>query len=406
MIIAENMKNYSNYTTEDYLSDLFFMDWIYKKDKEGDVFFSQLIKAYPHTKAYIEEAKSILLKVQIEVPQISKEEIDESWLHFTQAVDKHQQVKINRHRKIIRWSISVASIALIILSISLFNRVHLSENPDYISLINKDFPVNDSDEIQLILSENETWTIQKNNQISYKNGYVIVSEFIEGSENIVIQRKLNKKDPLNKIIVPRGKRTNLLLSDGSKIWINSESTVIYPAVFNNENREIFVDGEVFLDVTPDKTKKFIAKTHQIDIAVLGTSFNVSAYSEDEEQSVVLVSGKVEITNREKEQRVLLTPNERYRQTGNNIGKVDKVNAIDYSCWKDGLMNVDSESLANVLKRLERYYNVPILYDENQDIYLKCKGKLQLTDDIQFVLANIESAAPIKFVKEANKYVVK
>ena len=400
------MKKHANYCTEDFLSDLFFVDWVSNKTPKGEIYFSQLIKDYPHTAKHIEEARSILLKTSINVPTISNQEIDESWKEFSRIVDKRLQIKTKRHKNFVRWSISAAAIALIVLSISIFRDTYSYDEPDYTAIMNEAMPANNHNEVQLILSENEVWTIEKNEQIAYSNGFIIVSQDINGTEKVHLKRKITKKDFLNKLIVPKGRRMNILLADGSKLWINSETTIIFPVAFNGDKREIFVDGEVFLDVARDVTKKFIAKTCKMDVTVLGTSFNLSAYAEDEEQSVALVTGNVEITRQENNQKIILQPNERYKQTGDASGSVETVNALDYASWKDGFMKVDSESLESIIKRLERHYDILIQYAGNQNIYLKCRGKLQLANDVRFVLTNIENAAPIKFIKEGNRYIVK
>jgi len=400
------MKKHANYCTKDFLSDLFFVDWVSNKTQKGEIYFSQLIKDYPHTAKHIQEARSILLKTSINIPTISNQEIEESWNEFSRIVDKRLQIRTKRHKSLVRWSISAAAIALIVLSVSIFRDTYIYDEPDYTTMMSEATPTANHDEVQLVLSENEVWTIDKKNQVTYCNGFITVSNNINGKEKVYLKRKITKKDYLNKIIVPKGRQMNILLADGSKLWINSETTIIYPVAFNGDKREIYIDGEAFLDIAPDKTKKFIAKTSRMDVTVLGTSFNLSAYSEDEEQSVALVTGRVEIAHQKNNQNVILHPNERYKQTGNAHGTVEAVNALDFACWKDGLMKVDSESLESVIKRLERHYNISIQHVENQNIYLKCRGKLQLADDVRFVFANIENVAPIKFVKKGNNYIIK
>ena len=89
-------------------------------------------------------------------------------------------------------------------------------------------------------------------------------------------------------------RSSLTFSDGTKIWVNSGSKVIYPVSFEKKKREIYVEGEVYLDVTHDTSWPFVVRTQQVDVKVLGTSFNVSAYKDDSNMQVTLVEGKVEV----------------------------------------------------------------------------------------------------------------
>lgn len=143
----------------------------------------------------------------------------------------------------------------------------------------------------------------------------------------------------------------------------------------------------------------------MEIAVLGTSFNISAYNDDSEYSVALVSGKVAIKNKNHKDITLL-PNQRYKLTDRGNYNIESVNALDYTCWREGLMKVDSEYLNNIFKRLSRYYNVAIIYDKQEDMMLKCNGKLNLDQDIHLVFNTIQTTAPVIIRGGNNRFIVK
>ena len=108
------------------------------------------------------------------------------------------------------------------------------------------------------------------------------------------------------MIIPKGKRTRLTLADGTHLWANSGTRVVYPSHFEKNHREIYVEGEVYLDVFRNEDAPFIVRTKDFQIQVLGTSFNVSAYPSEGVSSVVLVEGSVNVKNQQKEQ-VKLAP---------------------------------------------------------------------------------------------------
>ena len=137
------------------------------------------------------------------------------------------------------------------------------------------------------------------------------------------------------------------------------------------------------------------------VKVLGTSFNVSAYREDVEKSVVLVTGKVEVTASNGES-VRILPNDRIRQSTDKY-VVDKVNVEDYVSWKEGRLSFKNTELGGILKQLSRYYNVRIDYDKQQQI--TCSGKLNLDDTIEQILNTITETAPVIISKENNVYKV-
>ena len=256
-------------------------------------------------------------------------------------------------------------------------------------------------EIQLYLNHQDILSLSEKEKITYQNGNVIIS-----NENKEIQkRNLDSQQKLNKLIVPYGKRMNLTLCDGSRLWVNSGTTIIYPSIFEEEKREIFINGEVYLEVAHEENRKFIVKTAKMEIAVLGTSFNISAYNDDSEYSVALVSGKVAIKNKNHKDITLL-PNQRYKLTDRGNYNIESVNALDYTCWREGLMKVDSEYLNNIFKRLSRYYNVAIIYDKQEDMMLKCNGKLNLDQDIHLVFNTIQTTAPVIIRGGNNRFIVK
>ena len=206
------------------------------------------------------------------------------------------------------------------------------------------------------------------------------------------------------MIVPAGKRSSLELADGTKIWVNSSSTVIYPNLFTGDKREIYVEGEAYLEVAPDTERPFYVKTEQINVKVLGTRFNVCAYQEDSRQQVVLVSGKVEVETSDK-QREELRPNELFDYDKQELkASITEVEATDYISWKDGYYQFNKQQLSLLFKRLSRYYATPIVWDEEVGS-LTCSGKLDLTERLDDVLKNLKTAAPIEVAHDHGQIII-
>ena len=134
----------------------------------------------------------------------------------------------------------------------------------------------DSKEVELKYS--------KEGKIETKAGKQIQTEDLKGN---------SEAEEMNQLVVPRGKRSSVELADGSKLWLNSGSRAIYPVVFSKKNREIFIEGEGYLEVSHDASRPFYVVTDAVKVKVLGTKFNISAYKEDNQVSVVLVEGSVE-----------------------------------------------------------------------------------------------------------------
>lgn len=154
----------------------------------------------------------------------------------------------------------------------------------------------------LILSEKKQIAIQgKESKLHYnQQGKLNVNSQTINQET----ENDKKKDTYNQLIVPAGKRSSITFSDGTRIWLSASSRVVYPVEFMKNKREIYVEGEAFLDVYHDKSRPFIVKTNKMDIQVLGTTFNVCAYEKENIQTVVLVTGKVEVKTNNNETKTL------------------------------------------------------------------------------------------------------
>ena len=184
--------------------------------------------------------------------------------------------------------------------------------------------------------------------------------------------------------------------------MNSGSRVIYPELFEIDQREIYVDGEVYLQVAPDKERPFIVKTKKTDIKVLGTIFNVSAYEEEDTQTIALVEGSVEvIVNRKK--AAVLTPNELFQYKDRQIN-IKKTNLTQYISWVEGWYIFDREQLSVILDKLSRYYGKNIEYHEDMGS-IRCSGKLDLKDNFDEVLNAVLNATSVHYTKKGDVYLL-
>lgn len=319
----------------------------------------------------------------------------EEKLEIFEQVQKNIDEKYRQRR--IRLLLSVSAAACVILSVILLNpfiNTPIPTEEETLSHITED-TINKKD-IQLILADNKTITFQKDTDIKYnEKGEITVNT---EDEQIKTSEIIAEETSLNTLIVPKGKRSSLTLSDGTKVWINSGTTLQFPTQFDSEKREIRVEGEIFIDVVKDKTRPFYVNTNRMIIDVVGTRFNVSAYNEDVEHAVVLVEGCVDICIDSEKAR--LSPNQRLAASMGEIS-VKEVDVNNYISWKEGYLQFTSEPLTDILKRLSRYYDIPIHYDKNCAV-LKCNGKLVLFDNIKEVLETISNTIPIRFQIEGTE----
>jgi len=200
------------------------------------------------------------------------------------------------------------------------------------------------------------------------------------------------------LVVPMGEKTTLLLTDGTKIVANSRTIVRYPKTFKGSTREIYVKGEAYFDVAHDAEHPFIVNSDNFSVKVLGTKFNVSNYDRAESH-VVLVQGSIEL-NTANHDRVRMKPKELVDIKDGGFTQKKEVNTDEYTCWMDGMINLDGECIQSVVKKLTNYYGVNIECDNNISSN-KLYGKLVLEDSVTKVLSNIKEMAGVKMVLYGN-----
>lgn len=321
------------------------------------------------------------------------EEIDNDlWARIKKDIDIRK-----RKRKYIRLiSISTAAACFLLIvwiGIEMDNQAYPDQNYIAETDISTQSPDLEKKEITLITDNSTTYEIKNNAQIAYQNGAVeidnksIAAKAPQSTQNTT-------KTLSNKLTVPKGRRTQILLSDGSRIWVNSNSKVIYPTAFAANKREIYVEGEIYIEVKHNKEWPFIVKTSQFGIQVFGTSFNVCTYRNEQEASVVLAEGHVQVTDG-KNNKVDMTPNEYLSIMNGAIGTKTIVNAAEFIAWTNDLLILHDEPLEKLFQKLNRYYDVSVTYGKEVGA-LKISGKLDLKENIEDVLLNIASTLPVKY----------
>jgi len=252
-----------------------------------------------------------------------------------------------------------------------------------------------------------------NNQVTKLNVYSFVRKYaavliigvvIGGSALYlgIIRPALENSIAIIELTNLQREQIELLLPDGSKVALNTKSTIKYPKKFTERNRSVELNGEAFFEVERDTAKPFIVKTADLAIEVLGTSFNVMSYSDDTTIETTLITGKVKITRlnpiTNKIQSVILTPNHKARFLKNEERFImDQVNVNTAISWKKGLLIFDNEPFESIVSKLERWYDVKIVLSDD----LKNKYRYTFCIDhetIEEVLEMIKKTSPVNYTK--------
>lgn len=200
----------------------------------------------------------------------------------------------------------------------------------------------------------------------------------------------------NELIVPKGGEYRLCLSDGTVVYLNSESRLKYPAGFTGERREVELEGEAYFEVTPDKEHPFLVNTGELCVRVLGTGFNVSAYREENVSGVTLAHGAVVVGEAGKE--TSLKPDEQFildKSTGKT--SVQQVDANKICAWKSGMLYFEGMALEELVIKLNRWFDAQFFFTAEELKHLKFTGALCKYASLAYNLSLLEATTNIQFV---------
>lgn len=318
-----------------------------------------------------------------------------------------------KRKQSVKYAISAAAIIVILLSIGIFNttKTKTSSIEEFVKTANDQSP---NDNIKLILSDSKNVEITENNStISYSNTGENVA--IGASKSVSQETSKHNSIVFNTLLVPYGKRSEIVLADGSKVWLNSGSKLIFPAAFTGEKREVYLEGEAIFEVTHNAKQPFVVKLDKQDIEVLGTVFNVSNYTDDDTIYTVLKSGSIQLSYKNNSishalEHVKITPNTlaAYNKIDNDI-KTNTVNVDKYFSWRDGIFIFKNDSLKSIMKKIARYYNVEIVINDQNLANQTFSGYLDVKENIENVIKIINETETSQFeyhMSENNKLIIK
>ncbi|MDR3194375.1 MAG: FecR domain-containing protein [Tannerella sp.] len=199
--------------------------------------------------------------------------------------------------------------------------------------------------------------------------------------------------------IPAGQRAELMLADGTKVWLNSQTVFSFPARFSATSREVYLDGEAYLEVSHDPAKPFTVHTKPHDIQVLGTEFNVSAYaSRHGAFELSLLKGSVRIVTPENGQTLQLEPGNRaYEKENRLVGSA--IADYNHFLWKKGIISFDNERIEDILTKLQLYYDVEIRNGNSSVKDMRYTGKFRAGDGIEHVLNVLKIPTGLRYDRD-------
>ena len=201
----------------------------------------------------------------------------------------------------------------------------------------------------------------------------------------------------NTLQIPRGGEYFLTLADGTEVWLNAETEIRYPVQFTGDKRVVYLDGEAYFTVAPDKNKPFTVVSTHASVSVLGTQFNFRAYPDERDVQTTLVSGSVIMQSEKYKQQIKLVPGEQGVLEKNSAKLMkQEVNTYLYTAWKDGRFAFRDARLEDLFNILTRWYDLSVFYQSPEAKDIRFTGDLNKTDDFKSILKIIEQNERVIF----------
>lgn len=196
--------------------------------------------------------------------------------------------------------------------------------------------------------------------------------------------------------VPKGQRVHLTLQDGTKVWLNSRSVMRIPNDLSKKERLVELNGEGFFAVAKDKERPFIVKTNHYNIKVLGTKFNVFAYSESKKFEVNLVEGSVQISNNHSLQNKITMKAHEIVSLNNGVLTTSKAAYNNEECFKNGIFYFSNKKFSEILEYLSIWHNIKFEIKNSAQTTLQVSGKFRQSDEITQILKALQGVHPFNY----------
>jgi len=388
-------KEYLQLTVEELLENHEFIAWMLhgRHKQEWEAFLAE----NPEFKSTVNKARKILDLLRDRHDHLSDDDLLAIWKNIEsfdeQARNRTRQIKLHA---IMRYA------AMLIVAISICSAGYWGFNQYRKSYVYTSTSGSGAgNQSQLHLSNGTTVDLEKENSKIAMNGD---QKIVIDNEKVIDLGKTSEADEskMNEVVIPYGKKSQLTLEDGTKVWLNAGSRMAFPTKFTGKKREVFLEGEAYFEVAHNQGLPFVVNTGEIAIKVLGTRFNLSAYKSDKLTETVLLEGKVTVSELSAlgflKSETILTPNQKasYDRNNRSISVMNVADADLAIAWTEGWFKFSQQSLDEVLNKLQRYYNVQFVFDSKFPTNDLISGKLDLKEAVGSVMMALADVADIQY----------
>ena len=351
-------------------------------------------------------------ELQKSIDFISQVDMDAAFHSIQQQIAKDKNELSGEKARIIDsrinwWRMSAAAAVFILIALSVayfFVRPIKSASSQQNLAVIQDIPAPTGSKAVLTLSNGSKIILDNVHQSSLgKQGNAIITKQSDGE---IIYAKVANENNLdvtyNTLSTGRGGQTEILLTDGSKVWLNAASSIKYPTSFNRKVRRVEIEGEAYFEIAHNKMMPFIVQIPGAEVRVLGTHFNVMAYKDEPISRTTLLEGSVQIT--EDNQSTYLKPGQQAKiGLGEKTDVIDNIDTTGVIAWKNDKFRFSIQSLESIMKQLERWYDIDVIY-EGEKPSIRLTASISRRVNLSDVLKVLELNG-VHFRVEAKKVII-
>ncbi|KAB7531506.1 DUF4974 domain-containing protein [Flagellimonas olearia] len=355
---------YSSYSETDFLLDEYFQKWVLNPDPMTQSFWENWILNHPEKMDEVKSAANLLRLMNYKDDDVLKEdELDMIWQNIINKRKESGKNQFFTNRESYlnkKYVLKIAAVFIGLVASTLF----VFQMGVFNATVDNGAQMVSKDDIILKLGDGSVEILDETSSkvLPNANGESIASKeqnkLIYGKKGSKVHKGIN----YNELMVPYGKTFELVLSDGSQVTLNSGSKLRYPVTFlANSPRTVYLEGEAFFSIEKDENSPFTVITDNMNTRVYGTKFNVSSYPDESVTTTVLIEGSVSVykaNNHNNQEPIIIEPGQRASIEKEQI-VVDEVDVSNYIGWKEGKLIFSDSTFDDILKRLERHFNVKI-----------------------------------------------
>jgi transmembrane sensor len=399
-------KSYLKFSVEELADDHEFIAWVLrgKNQKAWESFLAE----NPDFRFTASRARKILEILHDHQDKISSDDILKIW----KKIDGFNKLIKNPQRQfnlpaILRYA------AVLIVALAIGSAGYWIANQNQKAYVYKsNIDPATGDQSYLILSNGRKVDLEK------KDSKIVLNadnKIIIDNEKEIDLNKSSSRDEstMNEIVIPFGKKSHLILEDGTKVWLNAGSRMAFPTKFTGNKREVFLEGEAYFEVAHNPSLPFIVNAGKMVVKALGTRFNLSAYKTDNLFETVLIDGKVAISQQSilgfHKKETILLPNQKasFNQSDHSISVNNEPDVEFAIAWTEGWFKFSQQSVYEVLNKLQRYYDVRFVLEHPFSSTDLITGKLDLKESIEQVMTALEDVTNLQYrINGSNIYIDK